>query len=893
MADEVLPPGLEPVTDPALIATLEKTQAQIDKEDPAGGGKGGAYSQSALDAFNRAIETGNRLLTHKGMGAAVGSGLDPQSWGSFNPLSGQPFAGTSAKDFMANLDAMKAQVFLPMVQSMKGMGALSNAEGQKLTDAIGALDPGMSEDAFKESLQRIIGDLTAYRDRAAAEGKAGGTGAPAAAAAATPPAGGPREFGAPPPPGPPLTPEQQTAYDLFWKTNPNATADQLRAFGPSIGINIENADDIIAARNQGAGVAAGATAQLGLTQQEQAEVNQTAAGTDEVGAGLMGAADTITMGTLDKAGAAATAFRDSLAGKGSFSDVYGRRVMINDAIIDQVQEDSPWWYGGGQVAGGLVLPTFGARTPAQLAKVGAAYGAAYGAGSSDSLAEVPGNVITGGAIGGATGWGGGKLLQRLGSRGGEAAAAGEATEAVADRYARGQRFGLDLSVGDVRGMGAKATERLLDVQPGSAGVMNAERAKLGGQIENAVDQVGATYGSNPSFRGMGEAAQAGVRKWADKFENVAAKAYQAIPISDAAKANLTNTTTALAEMTNIFASNPKMAERFKNQRLNGYLEDLTDKAGGGLSWSDLKAFRSRIGEEIGDQRFSDSPTKTELRRLYSALSEDMRVTASAQGPQAAKAFDRANTLYRQGQERIDNAVKFLVGDDMAMTPEKAAARIQAMVKSGKASSDLGKLAEIRKSLPPQEAGELSSGLIRMLGQPNNSEGRTFNAETFIRNFNDMAPEAKNLLFGGANKELRANLEDFAKVMGDVAANNSTRNTSKTAMGLAGLVGYGSGGPAGLLAQAGGSYVLAKAWTNPKFVRWATGYGRMLRGAARAGQEPTAEGMTRQANLLTKIAGSDPALTQDIIPIREAILSFANDNVARSAAASGSDQQQQR
>lgn len=923
MAD-ALPPGLEPVTDPDLIATLEKSQVQIDKE--GGEAKTGAYSASAIDAFNRAIDSGTRLLTDKGIGAAVGSGWDPQSWGSWRPYgvsdedkgtAKEFYAGTSARDFAANLDAMKAQVFLPMVQSMKGMGALSNAEGAKLTAAIGALDTGMSEDAFKASLKRVIDDLTTYRDRAAAEGKPVDANAPLGAAA--PPAGPdgqPREFGAPTPPQNPLTPPQQQAYDAWNAAHPNATAQELSNFvgtmkapdGRGLALSLEAAQKIVDARNEGLGVRPGGDAYEGLTSEEKAQVARTAGETDKVGAGLMGAADTITMGALDKAGAAATAFRDSLAGKGSFPDIYGRQVMVNDAIIDQVQRDSPWWYAGGQIAGGVVLPTFGARTPAQLAKVSAAYGATYGAGSSDELSQVPGRVITGAGLGAATGWAGGKLLEKLSAR--AAARAGTtAAETPADRYARGQRFGLDLSVGDVRGMGAKATERVLDVQTASAGTMNAARQKLGGQIEDAVDTVASTYGSPTSFRGMGEVAQAGVRAWQSKFENVASKAYDAIRISPKKPAVLDNTRTALAELTTIFESNPKMAKAFENTRLNTYMEALTKKVetveqsgpsaglnrflgnektkevGGALSWQDLKAFRSRIGEEIGDQRFSDSPTKTELRRLYGALSDDMRATAASNGPAAVKAFERANTLYRQGQERIDKAVKFLVGDDGQMTPEKAAARIQAIVKSGKGTSDIAKLADIRRSLPANEAGDLASGIVRMLGQPNNSEGRAFNPQTFTKNYADMSAEAKNLLFGSADKDLRANLDDFSKVMGDVAANNSTRNSSNTAMGLTISAGtLWTTGPMGLLAQAATSYGAGKLWTNPKFVRWATGYARMARGAARAGRQPTGDNLTMQANLLKKIAASDPSLTQEVLPIRQSILAAANDNATRSAAA---------
>jgi hypothetical protein len=48
---------------------------------------------------------------------------------------------------------------------MKGAGALSDAEGKKLTDAIGALDPQMPQDEFKASLSQIISDLKAAEKR--------------------------------------------------------------------------------------------------------------------------------------------------------------------------------------------------------------------------------------------------------------------------------------------------------------------------------------------------------------------------------------------------------------------------------------------------------------------------------------------------------------------------------------------------------------------------------------------------------------------------------------------------------------------------------------------------------------------------------------------------------
>jgi hypothetical protein len=683
--------------------------------------------------------------------------------------------------------------------------------------------------------------------------------------------------------------------ELQARVNRGDSVEQLNAWLQSVPrqpLTAEDAAAIEKARKEGSAIHFNLPTDAKLTQEEQAQVDQQAGETDATGAAVTGAADTITMGALDKLGAGVEALGDSLSGKGSFTDRFGRNLMMDKAILEKIGDDHPWAYPAGQVAGGLVLPMFGARTPAELAKVGAAYGGAYGAGSSDSLAEVPGNVIAGAAVGAGSGWGGGKLAQKLEARAAAKAASlgTDPAESAATRYGRGQQFGVDLSVGDSGGMAAKVGERILDVQPGSSGVMNNARQKLSGQIDQAVEDVAGTYGPSTSFDGMGRAAQSGVRKWQDKFEQVASKAYSLIPISEKTAARLDNTRQALGELTTVFESNPKMAEAFQNTRLNRYMDALDPDQGGGLSWKDLKEFRSRIGEEIGDQRFSESPTKTELRRLYGALSEDMRATATAQGPKAIKAFERANTLYRAGQQRIDDAVKFLVGDDGAMSAEKAAARIQAMVKSGKASSDLSKLAEVRKSLPPSEAGELVNGVIKLLGQPANSAGRDFQAQTFIRNFKDMAPEAKNLLFGGAGKELRQNLEEFAKVMGDVAASDATRNTSNTAMGLSGLIGFGAGGWMGLIAQAATSYGAARLWTSPKFVRWATGFSKMEKAAARAAKlDP--DKVKVQTRLLDKLAASDPSLAQDVLPVRDAILKAVNDNASRSAAASGGDDQQ--
>ena len=60
--------------------------------------------------------------------------------------------GTDAKDFQVQLENLKSQVFLPTVKALQGMGALSNAEGEKIAAAVANLDTKQGPEAMKKQL---------------------------------------------------------------------------------------------------------------------------------------------------------------------------------------------------------------------------------------------------------------------------------------------------------------------------------------------------------------------------------------------------------------------------------------------------------------------------------------------------------------------------------------------------------------------------------------------------------------------------------------------------------------------------------------------------------------------------------------------------------------------
>lgn len=114
-------------------------QARSDKQ---------AAAQGAVDTFTTALDSLDTITNSPGLSKAVGV------------RSAFPTVpGTDAANFEAQLDTFKAQTFLPMVASLKGMGALSDAEGKKLSEAVGALSPKMSETEFRKSATKIQSQL--------------------------------------------------------------------------------------------------------------------------------------------------------------------------------------------------------------------------------------------------------------------------------------------------------------------------------------------------------------------------------------------------------------------------------------------------------------------------------------------------------------------------------------------------------------------------------------------------------------------------------------------------------------------------------------------------------------------------------------------------------------
>lgn len=144
LQDKVLDRQIARESNQIKLDELKQKQVDVRQKAEVARADRQAAAQGAVDTFSTALDSLGEIEQSPGLAKAVGV------------RSAFPTVpGSDAANFEARLDTFKAQTFLPMVASLKGMGALSDAEGKKLSDAVGALSPKMSEPAFRSSIGKI------------------------------------------------------------------------------------------------------------------------------------------------------------------------------------------------------------------------------------------------------------------------------------------------------------------------------------------------------------------------------------------------------------------------------------------------------------------------------------------------------------------------------------------------------------------------------------------------------------------------------------------------------------------------------------------------------------------------------------------------------------------
>jgi hypothetical protein len=140
----------------------EKKASEATAEDIA---KAKINNNKIIEQANNIGALTNQLLEHEGFKSAVGVG---EAFGLPVPGAGAVagmFPGSDTKSFQVFFDQVKGQSFLVAIESLRGMGALSDAEGKAATAAVSALSMDMSEQDFRKASHQLNTIIRRAADR--------------------------------------------------------------------------------------------------------------------------------------------------------------------------------------------------------------------------------------------------------------------------------------------------------------------------------------------------------------------------------------------------------------------------------------------------------------------------------------------------------------------------------------------------------------------------------------------------------------------------------------------------------------------------------------------------------------------------------------------------------
>lgn len=375
--------------------------------------------------------------------------------------------------------------------------------------------------------------------------------------------------------------------------------------------------------------------------------------------------------------------------------------------------------------------------------------------------------------------------------------------------------------------GSKALQRAETVSGsvmGGAPIRNKADAIAEG-IQKKIASMADTLSSKVGAESAGLEIKKGIQGkdgFLDRFRTTSGALWQNVDnsIDPSINVSSSNTKSALDRL----VRGDKIGEVLDNPKLI-QLKDVLANAGQ-IDYGTLKSLRTSIGQKLGNNELISDIPRAELKQVYGALTEDIKVAASNSSPQALKAFERANSFTRAGHDRVDDYLERIVNK---ADPDKIYA---AVAKGGEGTKTIN---AVKRSLNPDEWDVVASNVIRRMGRASsgmqNAEGDVFSVDKFVTDWDKLGP-AKKAIFSGSEKlnAMADDLEKIARVSSRVkSASKQGANYSGTAQ-AASQIAAGTGLATGILSASPtvlgltvGSIAMNSAgsrlMTNPKFVKW--------------------------------------------------------------------------
>lgn len=377
----------------------------------------------------------------------------------------------------------------------------------------------------------------------------------------------------------------------------------------------------------------------------------------------------------------------------------------------------------------------------------------------------------------------------------------------------------------------RAAETALANAPGSGGVMASKVAGQADDLASTIEKRASQLMRKTSGEQAGRAIEKGIRGsggFVERFRGEQERLYTALDnfIQPDKPVTVTNTQRALQELSTPIPGAEATSKSLINPKIAKLAQDIsTDSAGGTVPYQAIKELRTLIGQQMDDALVGDVP-RSQWKRVYGALSDDMREAADSSGPQAKASWTRANNYTKAGMKRME-AIESVVQKNGG--PEAIFRAATSGTREGATT-----LRAVMQSLDEGGQKTVSATVLRRLGiaNPSNQDdlGEQFSTGTFLTNWAKLSPEAKRTLFDRYGPKFREDIDTISKVSANLRQGSEVfRNTSGTArqQALWGTVGAFAlaavSGNVPMMAKigtvVGSANLAARLMTNPRFVRW--------------------------------------------------------------------------
>lgn len=516
---------------------------------------------------------------------------------------------------------------------------------------------------------------------------------------------------------------------------------------------------------------------------------------------------------------------------------------LND-VLNQAgapNPETPNEQTGTAIAQGVAgaLTGAGALSPANTQPILNAVSGAAGAGAGElarrndagpagqAVASMAGALVPGMASAGVP------TLVKTMMRGGEAGRI-STQEALADFAGAGVTPRADQVTG---GKTASAVASVLSKTPGGMGPMSRAGDRQAVQMQTALEDRAAQLSTASSAEQAGRSITKGISGpggFVEKFKAQSSALYDDLDnhIPQGQPVDVSHTQAALEALNADIPGAPNVSKLFKNAKIQGVDQALTadvtaaESFGGRLPFVALKKLRTLVDNQVSDWNMASDVPRSKWIALRSAISEDLGAAAKAAGPDATRAWNRANLYYSAGIKRIEAI-------DAVVNANGGAENIFNSAMSG-TREGATRLRAVMQSLPEDAQKDLSATVIRRLGRAvpsaQDAAGDQFSVETFLTNWNRVSPEAKSTLFNRYGTGFADDMDRIAKVAARLRQSNQVlKNPSGTAQ----AVGWGSAAgtfltllgtghllpAAGVAGSVGAGNIAARVMTNPDFVKW--------------------------------------------------------------------------